>query len=314
MNILVTGAAGFIGSHLCERLLKEDNKVIGLDNLSTGSWDNVQVLKQYDNFTFAIADVSHTDDIAKYYVEDIERVYHFASPASPVDYQAQPFNTMKVNTIGTENLLNLCSTNKARLLFASTSEIYGDPLEHPQKETYLGNVSTTGPRSVYDEAKRFGETICSAYRRRKNVDAKIVRIFNTYGPRMQVSDGRVIPNFISQALTGNPLTIYGTGKQTRSFCFVSDLVDGLILLMESDIDTPVNLGNDHELNMVEVAEIINKETNNKGGVIYEELPIDDPKKRKPNLDFAKSTLYYSPKIPFETGIRETISYFRQLVF
>mgnify|MGYP003139708808 CR=1 FL=1 len=311
MRSIVAGAAGFIGSHLCETLLKAGEEVIGLDNLTTGNFDNVKLLKQYPNFKMIICDITYQEEIAELYLKDIDYIYHMASPASPVDYQEKPFITMDANTKGTENLLRLCLYHKAKLLFASTSEIYGDPLEHPQKESYWGNVSTTGPRSVYDEAKRFGETLCVAYRNYRGVDSKIVRIFNTYGPRMRSNDGRVIPNFVNQALNKEPLTIYGTGLQTRSFCYVSDLVKGLISLMTSDISGPVNLGNDSEMNMLELANLVNKYTGNDKAIVYRPLPKHDPTRRKPDLTLAKSTLYYAPVVPFEEGIQKTISWFRQ---
>ena len=305
-TILVTGGAGFIGSHLCERLLIDDHKVICLDNLFTGSLDNIEVLKSNINFEF----VNH--DITKPYFRDgIDEIYNLACPASPIHYQSNPIKTVKTCTIGVINMLGLAKKNNAKILQASTSEVYGDPDVHPQKEDYNGNVNTLGFRSCYDEGKRCAETLFMDYKREHNLNIKIVRIFNTYGPNMTKNDGRVVSNFILQALQNDNITIYGDGSQTRSFQFIDDLVEGLIKMMNSDNVGPINLGNPIELSMTDLAYKVIKLTNSSSDIIYKKLPKDDPKRRKPDISLAKSTLDWSPVIDLETGLKKTINYFKQ---
>ena len=305
-TILVTGGAGFIGSHLCERLLTDDHKVICLDNLFTGSLDNIEELKSKNNFEF----VNH--DITKpYFRDDIDEVYNLACPASPIHYQSNPIKTVKTCTIGVINMLGLAKKNNAKILQASTSEVYGDPDVHPQKEDYNGNVNTIGLRSCYDEGKRCAETLFMDYKREHNLNIRIVRIFNTYGPNMTKNDGRVVSNFILQALQNDNITIYGDGSQTRSFQFIDDLVEGLIKMMNIDIVGPVNLGNPIELSMTDLAYKVIKLTNSSSDIIYKKLPKDDPKRRKPDISLAKSTLDWSPVIDLETGLKKTINYFKQ---
>ena len=305
-TILVTGGAGFIGSHLCERLLTDDDKVICLDNLFTGSLDNIEVLKSNINFEF----VNH--DITKPYFRDgIDEIYNLACPASPIHYQSNPIKTVKTCTIGVINMLGLAKKNNAKILQASTSEVYGDPDVHPQKEDYNGNVNTIGLRSCYDEGKRCAETLFMDYKREHNLNIKIVRIFNTYGPNMTKNDGRVVSNFILQALQNDNITIYGDGSQTRSFQFIDDLVEGLIKMMNSDSVGPINLGNPIELSMTDLAYKVIKLTNSSSDIIYKKLPKDDPKRRKPDISLAKSTLDWSPVIDLETGLKKTINYFKK---
>jgi UDP-glucuronate decarboxylase len=305
-TILVTGGAGFIGSHLCERLLTDDHKVICLDNLFTGSLDNIEVLKSNINFEF----VNH--DITKPYFRDgIDEIYNLACPASPIHYQSNPIKTVKTCTIGVINMLGLAKKNNAKILQASTSEVYGDPDVHPQKEDYNGNVNTLGFRSCYDEGKRCAETLFMDYKREHNLNIKIVRIFNTYGPNMTKNDGRVVSNFILQALQNDNITIYGDGSQTRSFQFIDDLVEGLIKMMNSDNVGPINLGNPIELSMTDLSYKVIKLTNSSSDVIYKKLPKDDPKRRRPDISLAKSTLDWSPVIDLETGLKKTINYFKQ---
>jgi len=305
-TILVTGGAGFIGSHLCERLLIDDHKVICLDNLFTGSLDNIEVLKSNINFEF----VNH--DITKpYFRDDIDEIYNLACPASPIHYQSNPIKTVKTCTIGVINMLGLAKNNNAKILQASTSEVYGDPDVHPQKEDYNGNVNTLGFRSCYDEGKRCAETLFMDYKREHNLNIKIVRIFNTYGPNMTKNDGRVVSNFILQALQNDNITIYGDGSQTRSFQFIDDLVAGLIKMMNSDNVGPINLGNPIELSMTDLAYKVIKLTNSSSDIIYKKLPKDDPKRRKPDISLAKSTLDWRPVIDLETGLKKTINYFKQ---
>ena len=305
-TILVTGGAGFIGSHLCERLLIDDYKVICLDNLFTGSLDNIEVLKSNINFEF----VNH--DITKPYFRDgIDEIYNLACPASPIHYQSNPIKTVKTCTIGVINMLGLAKKNNAKILQASTSEVYGDPDVHPQKEDYNGNVNTLGFRSCYDEGKRCAETLFMDYKREHNLNIKIVRIFNTYGPNMTKNDGRVVSNFILQALQNDNITIYGDGSQTRSFQFIDDLVEGLIKMMNSDNVGPINLGNPIELSMTDLSYKVIKLTNSSSDVIYKKLPKDDPKRRRPDISLAKSTLDWSPVIDLETGLKKTINYFKQ---
>lgn len=304
---LVTGGAGFLGSHLVDRLLSEGHRVIAVDNFLTGSPENVAHLEGNGNFTL----IEH--DVTKYidYPGRVDFVFHFASPASPMDYLELPIQTLKVGSLGTHNALGLAKEKKARFLLASTSEVYGDPQIHPQTEDYWGNVNPIGPRGVYDEAKRFAEAITMAYHRAHGVDTKIVRIFNTYGPRMRLRDGRVVPAFIGQALEGQPLTVFGDGKQTRSFCYVSDLVDGIFRLSQSEEHDPVNIGNPREMSILEFAEKILALVETDSEIVHKPLPVDDPKVRQPNISRARETLGWEPRVPFEEGIVATIEYFRK---
>ena len=305
-TILVTGGAGFIGTHLCKRLLNENHYVICLDNLFTGSLENIESLKNDDNFEF----VNH--DITKpYYRDNIDEIYNLACPASPIHYQSNPIKTVKTCTIGVINMLGLAKKNNAKILQASTSEVYGDPETHPQKEDYNGNVNTLGYRSCYDEGKRCAETLFMDYKREHNLNIRIVRIFNTYGPNMTKNDGRVVSNFILQALKAEDITVYGDGSQTRSFQFIDDLVNGLIKMMNSDSVGPINLGNPIELSMTDLAYKVIKLTNSCSKIIYKKLPKDDPKRRRPDISLAKSTLDWSPVIDLETGLKKTINYFKQ---
>ena len=303
---VVTGGAGFLGSHLTDKLLAEGHRVVGLDNLITGNLENIGHLAGNQNYRFIRHDVSNFIFLP----DDVDFIYHLASPASPIDYLEHPIPTMKVGALGTHNALGLAKAKKAGLLLASTSECYGDPLVHPQREDYWGNVNPIGPRGVYDEAKRFAEAITMAYHRYHGVDTKIVRIFNTYGPRMRLRDGRVVPAFIGQALAGEPLTIFGNGSQTRSFCFVSDLIDGIFRLSQSDFHEPVNIGNPIEMTIKQFAEHILRITGSEHGIDYRPLPVDDPKVRQPDISRANKVLNWQPKVDFEIGIRETLEYFR----
>jgi dTDP-glucose 4,6-dehydratase len=302
---LVTGGAGFLGSHLCDYFLAKGHEVICMDNLSTGSLENIAHI-QSSKFHF----IKH--NITEYIRLDgeLDYILHFASPASPIDYLELPIQTLKVGSLGTHNALGLAKKKRAVFLLASTSEVYGDPLVHPQEESYWGNVNPVGPRGVYDEAKRFAEAIAMAYHRTHGVDAKIVRIFNTYGPRMRLRDGRAIPNFIRQALTGEDLTVYGDGSQTRSFCFYKDLIEGLNSLLMSNTNEPVNIGNPSEMTIKEMAEKILLATGSGGKVIYEPLPMDDPKVRQPNIDKARRLLGWEPKVSLDDGLKETMDYFK----
>ncbi len=309
MRILITGGAGFLGSHLCDLLLAEGHQVIAMDNLITGNTANIEHLVGRDDFLFIKHDV--TDYI--YVHGKLDAILHFASPASPIDYLELPIQTLKVGALGTHKALGLALSKGARFLLASTSEVYGDPLVHPQKESYWGNVNPIGPRGVYDEAKRFAEAMTMAYHRAHHVDTRIVRIFNTYGPRMRLNDGRVVPNFVKQALLGEPLTVYGDGAQTRSFCYVSDLVQGIYRLLLSDVTDPVNIGNPNEMSITQFAETINRITGNIAGIRYEPLPADDPKVRQPDITRARTLLGWEPLVDLETGLRETIDYFRAQV-
>lgn len=306
-TILVTGGAGFLGSHLCDRFLDEGYAVIAMDNLLTGSIDNISHLSGRDDFRFIHHDV--TEYI--YVSEPLWAVAHFASPASPKDYLDYPIHTLKVGSLGTHKALGLAKNKGARFLLASTSEVYGDPLTHPQPESYWGNVNPVGPRGVYDEAKRFAEAITMAYHRSHGVDTKIVRIFNTFGPRMRLDDGRAIPNFITQALRGEPLTIFGSGQQTRSFCYVSDLVDGLYRLLTSNLHRPVNLGNPIEWTVLQMAEAIRNLTDSKLEFVYRDLPEDDPKIRQPDITRAVAELEWSPRTEIDEGLRATLEDFRR---
>jgi dTDP-glucose 4,6-dehydratase len=307
---LVTGAAGFLGSHLCDRLLAESYTVVGVDNFVTGSRDNLRHLGGEDRFEFIEHDVSEPLE----YADGLDVIFHFASPASPIDFPQIPIEILKVNGFGTFNCLQLARSKGARFLFASTSEIYGDPLVHPQTEEYLGNVNPIGIRGAYDESKRYGEAMTTAFRRTQNVDTKIVRIFNTYGPRMRLEDGRVVPNLVAQALRGEPLTVYGTGQQTRSFCYVSDLIDGIFRLSESKESGPINIGNPAELTILEFAQRIKELTGAASEIVYRPLLTeDDPKQRKPDITKATERLGWAPKVGLEDGLRETIRYFQSKI-
>jgi dTDP-glucose 4,6-dehydratase len=309
MRILVTGGAGFIGSHLCERLLEMGHTVVALDNLITGSTDNIAHLSGRGDFSFIRHDV--TEYI--YLQGAVDFIFHLASPASPVDYLAYPIQTLKVGALGTHKALGLAREKEAGILLASTSEVYGDPLVHPQPESYWGNVNPVGPRGVYDEAKRFAEALVFAYHRTHGVDTRVARIFNTYGPRMRAEDGRVVPAFICQALDGRDLTVFGDGTQTRSFCFVSDTVNGLIKLMESGFHEPVNIGNPHEMTIVSFARLIQKAVGKGGGIRFDPLPLDDPKIRRPDISRAREVLGWEPAVSLEEGLIPTIEHFRTAV-
>ena len=302
---VITGAAGFIGSHLADALLDRGYSVVGIDNLLTGDVGNVVHLAGRD-FQFIEHDVTNYI----YLDGDVDLVLHWASPASPIDYLDLPIPTLKVGALGTHKALGLAKAKRARFVLASTSEIYGDPLEHPQKEDYWGNVNPIGPRGVYDEAKRFAEAMTTAYHRYHGVDTKIVRIFNTYGPRMRLRDGRAVPNFIAQALRGDDVTVYGRGDQTRSFCFISDLVEGVIALAESDVNEPVNLGNPAEMTILEIARAIVAVTGSSSRIVHRPLPVDDPKVRQPDITRARTLLGWEPKVSLEEGLDVTIDYFR----
>jgi dTDP-glucose 4,6-dehydratase len=307
-RVLITGAAGFLGSHLCERFLKEGYHVIGMDNLITGDLRNIEHLFPLEHFEF------HNHDVSKFVhvAGDLKYILHFASPASPIDYLKIPIQTLKVGSLGTHNLLGLAMAKKARILVASTSEVYGDPTVHPQTEEYWGNVNPVGPRGVYDEAKRFQEAITMAYHTFHGLETRIVRIFNTYGPRMRLNDGRVLPAFMGQALRGEDLTVFGDGSQTRSFCYVDDLVEGIYRLLLSDCADPVNVGNPHEITIGQFAEEIIKLTGTDQKVIYKPLPTDDPKQRQPDITKAKAILNWGPKVDRAEGMRITWEYFKSL--
>lgn len=305
---LVTGGAGFLGSHLCDALLKRGHHVVAMDNLSTGSTDNIAHIKS-DHFSFVKHDVSNYI----YLAGPLDYILHFASPASPVDYLERPIPTLKVGSLGTHNALGLAKEKRATFLLASTSEVYGDPLVHPQREDYWGNVNPIGPRGVYDEAKRFAEAMTMAYHRYHGVQTRIVRIFNTYGPRMRLRDGRVVPNFIRQALRGEPLTVYGDGSQTRSFCYCSDLVEGILRLLLSNEVEPTNIGNPAEMTILDFAKAIRKFSNSASEIVFEPLPVDDPKQRQPDITKAKRVLGWEPVVSLEDGIRNTMEYFRDRV-
>ncbi|MES2429657.1 MAG: UDP-glucuronic acid decarboxylase family protein [Bacteroidota bacterium] len=307
-RILITGAAGFLGSHLCDRFIKEGYHVIAMDNLITGDLKNIEHLFPLENFEFYNHDVSKFIHVNG----DLDYILHFASPASPIDYLKIPIQTLKVGSLGTHNCLGLAKEKKARILVASTSEVYGDPLVHPQNEEYWGNVNPVGPRGVYDEAKRFQEAITMAYHTFHNVETRIIRIFNTYGPRMRLNDGRALPAFIGQALRGEDLTVFGDGSQTRSFCYVDDLVEGIYRLLMSDYVQPVNIGNPDEISLKDFAEEIIKLTGTTQKIIYKSLPVDDPKQRKPDITRAKQILQWQPKVSRAEGLKITYEYFKNL--
>ncbi|HEY9765363.1 MAG TPA: UDP-glucuronic acid decarboxylase family protein [Chroococcales cyanobacterium] len=307
MRILVTGGAGFIGSHLCEALLAEGHQVVAMDNLVTGSLSNIESLRSDPAFEFIHHDVSNHIHVSG----ELDWILHFASPASPIDYLELPIQTLKVGSLGTHNALGLAKNEKAKFLLASTSEVYGDPLVHPQPESYWGNVNPIGPRGVYDEAKRFAEAIAMAYHRTHGIDTRIVRIFNTFGPRNRPNDGRVVPSFINQAIRNEPLTVFGDGKQTRSFQYVSDLVEGVKKLMKVDCNEPVNIGNPTEWTVLDFAHLVIRLTRSQSEVIFQPLPVDDPKTRRPDISRARELLQWEPVVPFEQGLLETIEFYRR---
>jgi dTDP-glucose 4,6-dehydratase len=306
---VVSGGAGFIGSHLCEALLARDYKVLALDNFITGSAENVRALQSNPDFEFRQMDVNHGIFIGG----DVRYVLHFASPASPPQYDSNPIHTLKVGTVGTMNMLGLARAKESTFLLASTSEVYGDPLVHPQPESYWGNVNPIGPRGCYDEAKRCAEAFAMAYHRTHKVDTRIVRIFNTHGPRMQVSDGRAVPNFMAQAIRGEPLTVFGDGSQTRSLCYVSDLVRGVLAVLEKGDELPVNLGNPQEVTVRELAETILRLAGSKSRIEHKDLPVDDPKQRRPDISHAREMLGWQPEVALEDGLAKTLEYFRSVI-
>ena len=307
-RVLITGAAGFLGSHLCDRFIKEGFHVIGMDNLITGDLKNIEHLFKLKQFEFYHHDVTKFIHVPG----ELDYILHFASPASPIDYLKIPIQTLKVGAMGTHNCLGLAKAKKARILVASTSEVYGDPLVHPQTEEYWGNVNPVGPRGVYDEAKRYLESITMAYHNFHGVETRIIRIFNTYGPRMRLNDGRALPAFIGQALRGEDLTVFGDGSQTRSFCYVEDLVEGIYRLLLSDYAMPVNIGNPSEISLKDFAEEVLKLTGNKVKIVYKPLPADDPKQRKPDITKARKILNWEPKVQREEGLAKTYDYFKSL--
>jgi len=311
-KILVTGGAGFVGSHLCDALIK-NNYVVCVDNMITGSKENISHLEGNKNFRFVNKDICDVDLMKTFSDIKFDEIYDMASPASPVDYVEYPIETLLTGSMGVKHLLDIAVRDRAKILVASTSEIYGDPLEHPQKEEYWGNVNPIGVRSCYDEAKRFMEALTTAYMRKKKVNIRIVRIFNTYGPRMRLADGRVVPNFISQALKNEDITVYGDGSQTRSFCYVSDLVEGLVKLMSVEVNTPVNLGNPHEQTIIEFAQNIISIVGSKSRIKHTPLPLDDPQRRNPDISKAKKLLGWEPKVDLKTGILETVTYFKKKI-
>lgn len=308
MKALVTGGAGFLGSHLCDLLLSKGYEVICVDNLITGNLQNIAHIKN-DRFSYMKHDVTKP----LFLEEKIDFIFHLASPASPIDYLELPIQTLKVGALGTHNMLGLAKEKKARFLLASTSEVYGDPMVNPQSEEYWGNVNPIGPRGVYDEAKRYAEAITMAYHRYHGIETRIVRIFNTYGPRMRLNDGRVVPNFIGQALRGEDITVYGDGSQTRSFCYVSDEVEGIYRLMMSDYTLPVNIGNPEEHTILEFAEMILKMIGGRSKIVFKELPVDDPKQRRPDITKARRLLKWEPHVSLEEGLKETIKYFKNIL-
>jgi dTDP-glucose 4,6-dehydratase len=306
---VVSGGAGFIGSHLCEALLGKGMRVLALDNLITGSRENVRALEGYPEFEFRQADVNHGIFVGG----DVQYVLHFASPASPPQYDANPIHTLKVGTLGTMNMLGLARAKGATFLLASTSEVYGDPLVHPQPESYWGNVNPIGPRGCYDEAKRCAEAFAMAYHRAHEVDTRIIRIFNTHGPRMQVLDGRAVPNFMAQAIRGEPITVYGDGSQTRSLCYVSDLVRGVLAVLERGDEMPVNLGNPSEVTVLQLAKTIVRLAGSNSEIVHRDLPVDDPKQRRPDITRARTKFGWEPEVVLEDGLARTLEYFRTVV-
>jgi dTDP-glucose 4,6-dehydratase len=306
MRILITGAAGFIGSHLSEHLLAGGHQVIGMDNLLTGRLENIEHLFRNPDFSFIKQDVTNYIHVAG----KLDAVLHFASPASPIDYAQYPIPTLKVGALGTHKALGLAKEKGAVFMLASTSEVYGDPLVNPQPEDYWGNVNPIGPRGVYDEAKRFAEALAMAYHRYHGLEVRIVRIFNTFGPRMRKEDGRAVPNFITQALKGRPITVYGKGAQSRSLCYISDLVDGIVRLLRSHLNTPVNIGNPREMSVLELAQTIKSLARSKSAIVHRPLPVDDPRVRRPDISLARKALQWTPKVTLEKGLRRTIDYFR----
>lgn len=309
MRVVITGGAGFLGSHLCRYFLSRGHKVIAIDNLITGDIENIKDLFSNENFSFQKYDVTNYIHVPG----KVDAILHFASPASPVDYLKFPIPTLKVGALGTHKALGFAREKKAIFMIASTSEVYGDPMVNPQKESYWGNVNPVGPRGVYDEAKRFAEAMTMAYHRYHKMPIRIVRIFNTYGPNMRINDGRAVPNFMTQSLANKPLTVYGNGLQTRSLCYISDLVEGIYKLLNSDINEPVNIGNPHEVTLLELAETIKRMTKSKSKIVFRPLPEDDPKVRRPDITLAKTKLKWSPKVGLEDGLRKTVDYFRQAV-
>ena len=307
MKILITGGAGFIGSHLCERFITEEHQVLCVDNLITGRRENIQLLEKNSHFRFIPHDISRPLEIQ----EPVDYVLHFASPASPPDYMKYPIQTMKVGSLGTLNALGIAKAQKAKFLLASTSEVYGDPLKNPQTESYWGNVNPIGPRGVYDEAKRFAEALTMAYHREHGLDTRIARIFNTYGPRMRKEDGRAIPNFITQALAGKPVTVFGDGSQTRSFCYIADLVEGMVRLMEAPVHEPVNLGNPQELSLLKLAQSVIELSGSSSSLVFKPLPVDDPKVRCPEISRARERLQWEPNVTLLDGLPKTIDWFRK---
>jgi dTDP-glucose 4,6-dehydratase len=306
---VVSGGAGFLGSHLCDHLLEKGHRVICVDNLDTGSLQNIEHLHNSDGFLFVNHDIT-----APFFIDEgIDFIFHLASPASPIDYLRLPLHTLKVGSYGTHNMLGLAKFKRARFLIASTSEVYSDPQVHPQPETYWGHVNPIGPRGVYDEAKRYAEALTMAYHRQQGVDTAIVRIFNTYGPRMRPHDGRAIPTFLRQAMTDKPLTVFGDGSQTRSFCYVDDLIRGLVLLSESDVHEPVNLGNPNEMSLVELAKLIIELTDSRSEIVFEALPIDDPQVRQPDITRAKQLLDWEPQVDIREGLRFTIEHYSKVI-
>ncbi len=305
---LVTGGAGFLGSHLCDYLLARDHRVICVDNLETGSLRNIEHIRS-DAFDFRMIDITSHYEVK----EPVDFIFHMASPASPIDYARLPLHTLKVGAYGTHNTLGLAKAKRARFMLASTSEVYGDPKVHPQEETYWGNVNPIGPRGVYDEAKRYAEALTMAYLRQQGVDTCIARIFNTFGPRMRPHDGRAIPTFMSQALADKPLTVFGDGSQTRSFCYVDDLIRGLVALMESDVHEPVNIGNPDEMSLLEMAELVVELTGARSEIVHEALPVDDPQVRQPDISRARDLLGWEPEVDVREGLRRTIEYYSEML-
>ncbi len=304
---LVTGGAGFLGSHICDYLLERGHRVICVDNLETGSLNNIKHIRE-DSFRFEMFDITDHFEID----ESVDFVYHMASPASPIDYARLPLHTLKVGAYGTHNALGLAKKHRARFLISSTSEVYGDPLVHPQPETYWGNVNPIGPRGVYDEAKRYAEALTMAYMRQQGVDTCIARIFNTYGPRMRPNDGRAVPTFLSQALKGEPVTVFGDGSQTRSFCYVQDLIRGLVALNESDVHDPVNIGNPNEMTLLEMAELVVELTEARTEIVFEPLPVDDPQVRQPDITRARDLLGWEPEVSLREGLAHTVEHYTKV--